>query len=504
VIVEMQEQSERICCPIGYSSASTDRTQKVLHNVFILDQSADREGLVVELLRELVQPHRLNVRAIQRVERGIVLVGLPKILTDSALEHVKSLKASAQAVITYADGSDTWDIATKCRPLIAGANALLDSSKVNFDIELLSCLNEALSNSTDSKSARRRLSEEMKRHGIIGESAAIIEAFEVALRYSSVSDLPVLIGGESGTGKELLARAIAEMDPDHGNGPFVAVNCAAVPSTMMESEVFGHRRGAFTGAERERKGWIRTADKGVLFLDEIGEMELGLQAKFLRVLQDSRVRGLGEDHEVVVTTRFIAATNRNLEQSVQQGTFRNDLLHRLQVLTVRMPSLSERRDDIPILVEHFVEKYRMIPPQPIVTITEDYTAALQNAKMNGNIRELENVVRRSLINPGRTGRLCLQDLPVEFLAQLATQEKARSFPDDETKDIRLDGFVKKIIKTQGWNLQRAVQECEKIVCREALRFTNGNQSEAAKILGVTSRCVYNKLRRFEMQHDFQP
>ena len=199
----------------------------------------------------------------------------------------------------------------------------------------------------------------MKRLGSVGESQAMMAVFHTVLRVSPLSDMPVLITGETGTGKELLAHAIHQLDPKRCHGPFIALNCSALSPGLAESELFGHRRGAFTGADRERKGLIRAAEGGVLFLDEIGELDDALQAKLLRVLQENRVLGIGDDQEVAVNVRIIAATNRNLDAMVQQRTFRADLFHRLNVLAIHIPPLRERPADLKPLIEHFLEKHQI-------------------------------------------------------------------------------------------------------------------------------------------------
>ena len=199
----------------------------------------------------------------------------------------------------------------------------------------------------------------MRDMGMVGSSTAMMRVFRSVIRFSALSDLPVLIAGETGTGKEGLARALHRLDPKRRGGPFVAVNCGAIAASLAESEFFGHRRGAFTGADRDRKGLIRSAEGGVLFLDEIGELEASLQAKLLRVLQENRVLGVGEDREIQVNVRVVAATNRDLDQ-LGQSQFRVDLFHRLNVLSIQVPPLSERADDLAPLTQHFLEKYRSL------------------------------------------------------------------------------------------------------------------------------------------------
>lgn len=479
------------------NSASIRQRPNLPYSVVIFDDLPEREKFVGQLIYGIAVPHSPKTIARRNLQHVVAIVGLPNsVSSNHALEVILRLRGQGQIVIAYADGVNAWDIATKCRPIVAGARTLLDSSKIAFKKELIKAVDDAILVALETERDLPRLRAAMVQHGIIGESVAITDAFLAAIRYSGISDLPVLITGESGTGKELLAKAIAVMDPQHNHGPFVAVNCAAVPSTMAESEVFGHRRGAFTGADHDRKGWIRSADRGVLFMDEIGELEYGLQSKFLRVLQDACVRGVGEDKDVQVKTRFLAATNRNLGQMVRNGEFRNDLLNRLHVLTVQMPSLAQRREDIRLLVEHFVEKHRSIPLHAIVGISEDYVTALENVQMPGNVRELENIVRQSLVHPHNPGMLSLHDLPMEVLARVEDRN-ANAVPENEGGPTsQIESLAKCLVNIHGWNLQSTLRECERIMCLEALKLAHGNQSEAARRLGITSRCIYNKLHRF--------
>jgi two-component system nitrogen regulation response regulator GlnG len=472
--------------------------------VYVSDEQTDREAIVFELVRETgVIPERFPIKHSHSFGGSVSVVGLPAKYwsDDRSLSLICELKQLGHVVIAYANGTDGWSLGTKCRPLLAGASRLMDSSKFEFKSVFVRVLSNAIRQANASQKDELRLRSLMKEHGLIGESTAIMAAFKSAVLFSERTELPVLITGESGTGKELLARSIAKMDPVHNSGPFVAVNCSAVPATMIESEIFGHRRGAFTGAERERKGWIRAADGGVLFLDEIGELELALQTKLLRVLEDHRVRSLGDDNDFLVTTRFLAATNRNLEEMVREGRFRNDLLNRIAVLRLETPSLCHRSDDIPKLIDHFVKKNKIDGTETLFEIDCDYVAALQEVRLHGNIRQLENIVRQSVMHRQHRDELCLHDLPLEILSQLVAQVTPDSMHANGNGNgvtLRIPDVVKDIAVTHGWNLQVSVREFERIVCGEALKITNGNQKEAARLLGVTSRSVYNKLHRFAM------
>src|SRR5262249_49739435 len=242
----------------------------------------------------------------------------------------------------------------------------------------------------------------------------MMAVFHTVLRISPLSDLPVLITGETGTGKGLLAHAIHQLDRKRCQGPFIALNCSALSPGLAESELFGHRRGAFTGADRDRKGLFRAAEGGVLFLDEIGELDEAVQAKLLRVLQAHRVLGIGDDHEVAVNVRIIAATHRNLEAMVQQGTFRADLWHRLHVLAIHIPPLRERPADLKPLLEHFLEKYQGLRPAGPLSAAPEFLEALTQLPLPGNAREVENLVQWVLVHKDDAAPLTLRDLPVDI------------------------------------------------------------------------------------------
>lgn len=259
---------------------------------------------------------------------------------------IRDLKRQGFEIVAYEDGSETWSVRLRCLSLLAGAVQLLDSSAANFDCRIQDTLTEMLSVAARHHQEAQQIMSVMREMGMVGRSAAMMHVFRSVIRFSALSDLPVLIAGETGTGKEGLARALHRLDPKRKAGPFVAVNCGAIAASLAESEFFGHRRGAFTGADRERKGLIRSAEGGVLFLDEIGELDVSLQAKLLRVLQENRVLVVGEDRDIAVNIRVVAATNRNLSQMGQQSQFRADLFHRLNVLSIRVPSLCERNDNL--------------------------------------------------------------------------------------------------------------------------------------------------------------
>ncbi|HBX51190.1 MAG: Fis family transcriptional regulator [Bacteroidetes bacterium RIFOXYA12_FULL_35_11] len=245
---------------------------------------------------------------------------------------------------------------------------------------------------TETKILKRKVN---KTYDIVGESSAINKILEMIERVAP-TDARVLITGENGTGKELVARWVHEKS-NRISGPFVEVNCAAIPSELIESELFGHEKGAFTSAIKQRKGKFEQADGGTLFLDEIGDMSLSAQAKVLRALQENKITRVGSDKDITVNVRVIAATNKNIKKEIDEGNFREDLYHRLSVIIIHVPSLNERKDDIPLLTNHFIklicEEYGM----PEKKITNDAIAELQKIKWTGNIREFRNVIERLII-----------------------------------------------------------------------------------------------------------
>jgi len=294
-------------------------------------------------------------------------------------------------------------------------------------------------------------------HGIVGRSPRMVAVFESILRVADRNQ-PVLITGETGTGKERVALAIHEQGTR--KGPFVAVDCGALSPHLVESELFGHVRGAFTGADRDRKGLLETSAGGTLFLDEIGDLPLALQVKFFRVLQDGEFRPLGTDSMRRFEGRVIAATNRDLEQAVKEGTFRAELYFRLNVLAITVPPLRSRRMDIPLLVHHFLEMFADNGP---VTISPEASNILAEYDWPGNVRELQNCIIRMIANR-KSHRLDIPDIPA--LAGLSTNSSARS----------------------------ALDEAEREVIAKTLLDVGGNVVEAARALGLSRATLYRKMR----------
>jgi transcriptional regulator with GAF, ATPase, and Fis domain len=309
---------------------------------------------------------------------------------------------------------------------------------------------------------------------MIGEHASIKKIQEIIQRVA-VTDATVLITGESGTGKELAARAIHNLSL-RADRPFVPVNCAAIPENLLESELFGHTRGAFTGAHSARAGMFQLANHGTIMLDEVGDLPLPLQAKLLRVLQDGAVRAVGSDQAVNVNVRVIASTNKDLAHQVEKRTFREDLFFRLQVIPIHLPPLRARRSDIPLLINHFLERANRKHGLS-VTIAREAMIYLWEYDWPGNIREMENLVER-LVILSEGGVTELKDLPANIRAFVS--DKKTPQPTLSSGQI---------------NLRAATEQLQLRLMEEALRLANGNKSAAARMLGLKRTTLVAKLRR---------
>ncbi|MCE8023140.1 sigma-54-dependent transcriptional regulator [Billgrantia aerodenitrificans] len=316
-------------------------------------------------------------------------------------------------------------------------------------------------------------------HGIVGESETMQALFHDAARLAK-SDAPILILGESGTGKELLARAIHAESPRAAE-PFIAVNCASIPSELMESEFFGHVKGAFTGASDSRQGLFQAANGGSLFLDEIGEMSPGLQAKLLRALQEKMVKAVGAEKEESVDVRIIAATHRDLEQEIESGNFRSDLFYRLETFSLRIPPLRERQGDIERLVSALIEKHATAQGKRIESVEPVALQTLLDYPYPGNVRELENAIMRA-VTLAEEGLLSHADLP----------ERIRQHGQEQRGVVRQIEAGSALVarSQQSWP---SLEEVEKRYIQKVLEATGGNKRRTADILGIARRTLYRRL-----------
>jgi two-component system, NtrC family, response regulator PilR len=433
---------------------------------------------------------------------GIAVIGMADETDGEGLRRIRDLKISGFGIIACGEGVDLWSVKLRCLPLLAGAGHLLDSAAPDFDDRLRRAIEDMLALEAKNQEEAAELKSTMRALGMVGESAAMMRVFRNVVWYSALSDLPVLITGETGTGKEGLARALHRLDHKRCHGPFLPVNCGAIAPSLAESEFFGHRRGAFTGAERDRKGLIRSAETGVLFLDEIGELDGALQAKLLRVLEENRVLGVGEDREVAVSVRVVAATNRKLEEMERRDRFRMDLLHRLNVLSIEVPALRDRPDDLAPLIAHFLEKYRSLCAGAPPAVGAEYLEALRQLHLPGNVRQLENLVRQALVRRKPETPFGLQDLPPKLLQELIVPDPASPLTEPVGpagfEPAEMANFVVRLLEMNEWNLSRSLNACERDAMEAVMRRVSGNQSRAAELLGITPRSVYNKMRKHRL------
>lgn len=330
----------------------------------------------------------------------------------------------------------------------------------------------------ENRSLKATLSERYSFNNIIAKSESFASVFDTIKRLSPYNTT-VLITGESGTGKELIARAIHEHSPRRGR-PFVAINCGAIPETLMESELFGHKKGAFTDASRDKRGLFEEAHTGTLFLDEVGDLPLHLQVKLLRALQEQKIRRVGDENDISIDVRVISATLRDLDEEMARGTFRDDLLYRLNVVSIHLPPLRERPEDITVLVEHFLKKHstrlgisEKALPAEILKILVEYS-------WPGNARELENCLERALVL-SEGDEIQMSALPHHIVPN-STQKRAAVALDDEG----------------NLSIKYHTETLERALIARALQQTNGNKTQAAKILEISHRTLLYKLKEYRL------
>ena len=316
---------------------------------------------------------------------------------------------------------------------------------------------------------RQELITQYRLENIVGRSPQMLQVYKTIARVAETRST-VLIVGESGTGKELVARAIHFNSP-RASKAFVAVDCSSLVETLLESELFGHVRGAFTGAVASKKGFFEEADSGTCFLDEIGDISLAMQAKLLRVLQEHEIKRVGGTETIKIDVRVVAATNKTLEQLVTEKKFREDLFYRLNVVTIQLPSLRDRPEDIPLLVDHFLRKYATENEKSVPRISPEVIDHLVRHPWPGNVRELENVIERA-VALSRHSVILLEDLPRRLLMELSPMD-TRSLPS-----------------------QLPLSELEKLYIQKVLEETGGNKKKAAEILGIDRRTLYRMASRY--------
>jgi DNA-binding NtrC family response regulator len=457
----------------------TERDDNAAPRVLI----ADDEQSMREWMRILFQRDGFDVLVAEDGAQARDIIArefVDVVLTDirmprvDGLELLKSVRELApDSIVIMMTAHFTRDSEEWRRAREAGASALLE--KPFRDVNLVTLQVRQLIDARRVRHERDVLRQAITRQGfagIIGQSAPMLDVFrlvETVCRTNST----ILITGESGTGKELVARAL-HMQSLRREHPFVAVNCGALPETLLESELFGHLRGAFTGADTNKKGLIEAADKGTVFLDEIAEMSPTMQVKLLRVLQERKYRRVGGTDEVSANIRVIAATNRDLSKLVPEGKFREDLFYRLNVIPIRLPSLRDRTEDVPLIAEHFLAKYTREMGKRIVGLSQDATACLQAYPWPGNVRELENVIERAVALESAE-RVQIQTLPEELRSGRPITPVAGGNGDAEA------------FPAPGFSLERYLEDIERSHIERALKQTQGVQIKAADLLGLTFR-----------------
>jgi len=445
----------------------------VPQTVLVVDDDHDMRAL----LRDVLEEHGYKVTLAQNGQEALKNLRegeYPVVLTDLRMKGIQGIELLAEIKRSFPDTNVVLmtafgSVETALEAMKQGASDYLMKPVKNDDLLRVTerSFREALLRSEINR-LRREVNKEYSFSQILGKSKPMREIFDLIRR---VADSPtnILITGESGTGKELVAKAL-HYNSERKDGAFVAVNCAAIPEQLLESELFGHMRGAFTDAKVDKRGLFEEAAKGTLFLDEISELPLMLQAKLLRAIQEKEIRRLGANRPIAVDTRLIAATNLNLSEEIKAKRFREDLYYRLNVIEMRLPPLRERREDIPLLVDAFLKKFGQARGKDVKGVSESTLAFLIDYAWPGNVRELENVIERA-VTLSRGDKIVPDDLP-------ATIQGSRG-------DRRvLDEAAEKM---------HPLHEIEKEYIKKILEKMGGNKYQAAQVLGIDRKTLYRKL-----------
>jgi two-component system response regulator AtoC len=390
------------------------------------------------------------------------------------LEFLRELKKTGgQATVIMMSAYGTMDTAIEAMKL--GAYDYI--SKPFKPDEILLTLRKAEEREQlrrENQRLRKEVGKEYSFENIVSKNEKMEKIFDVIRKVSQYKST-VLITGESGTGKELVARAL-HYNSDRSQSPFIAVNCGAIPENLLESELFGHAKGAFTDAIRTKKGLFEEADSGTLFLDEIGDLPSQLQVKLLRVLQDGEIRRIGESKPIQIDVRIVAATVKDLSKEVNEGRFREDLFYRLNVLPIHIPPLRERKEDIPLLIQHFIGKYNQAMNKDVAGVDHIAMDTLMNYKWYGNVRELENTVERAIVLSEKNN-IELENLPAE-IQNFREEFQMETVPDEE------------------YSIKRASKTLEINLIKKALHKTKGNHTHAARLLEISHRALLYKIKEY--------
>lgn len=439
-----------------------------------------------EMLRDFLTKEGHRVTDVENGEKALRLLGaksfdlvlldfrMPGMSGLEVLKEAKNLNPDIDAVIITAFGT----IDTAVAAMKAGAKDYITKP---IDFDELSLLMERIADHRRLIKENQILRQELKARGttsdnILYKSRKMAELISLAGRIAP-SHATTLIQGETGTGKELLARLIHQLST-RAEHPFVALNCAAIPETLLESELFGHEKGAFTGAVQRRAGRFEQADGGTLFLDEIGELGPPVQVKLLRFLQEREFQRIGSDRTIKADVRIISATHQDLEARVKDGSFREDLFYRINVVTMQIPPLRERREDIPVLIDHFAKRFALQNSKKFEGISREAHDLLIRYDYPGNVRELENIMERAIVITRGTV-LSVEDLPFQECPGPSTDHGVDRAP--------------------AGSLQSAVELLELRMIEDAMKKTASNQSQAARLLGLSERMLRYKLKKYKLK-----
>jgi two-component system, NtrC family, response regulator AtoC len=454
-------------------------------SILVADDDASIRSLLKQLLVDegfAVLEASTGIEVVDKVKESspdlvIMDVRMPELDGIEALARLKSTNPKTAVLIMTAFGSSNaairamelgaFDYITKpfeLDKISHSVKRVLDYQDLTAEVEVL----------------RDEISSLVQTERIVGNSPAMQEVYKTIGKVAK-ADATVLITGESGTGKELVAEAL-HFNSNRRSGPMVKVSCAALPETLLEAELFGHEKGSFTGAMTQRRGRFEMADKGTIFLDEIGEMTVPTQTKLLRVLQERKIERIGSNLPIKVDIRIIVATNKDLQKQVEPSKFRDDLYYRLNVINIHMPPLRDRKEDIPSLVEHFLAKHRYSATAQPAAISEEAIRRLMEYNWPGNVRELENVIERAVVL-SRGQIITSRELP------FGDHDAAEGEEGEGEADAKGDSsFFKK-----------SVAQFEKDLIMKALRDANGNRSKAAEMLGIYRRLLYAKIKEYGLE-----
>jgi two-component system, NtrC family, response regulator PilR len=452
----------------------------------MLDITLRREGYKVET----VNSGEAGKKKLDCALYDVVItdIKMPNIDGIEVLRHAHKVSPdSAVILITAVDDYEAAVEAVKA----GGASDYIRKSPAMVD-ELKLAIRRALEKvalSRQNFALKRDAATRNSLENIVGNSPAI-ERLKHTIRTVASTQSTVLIYGESGTGKELVARAVHSCSP-RATEAFVSINCGAFPETLLESELFGYVKGAFTGANQNKRGLFEVADRGTVFLDEIGEMSLSMQVKLLRVLQERCVRPVGGTDEVAIDVRVLAATNRDLERQVAENTFREDLYYRLNVIPITVPPLRERREDVPLLVNHFVKKYAKSAGRAIAQVSPESFNLLSTYEWPGNVRQLENTIERAVAL--ETGETLNVQLPVE--RPRARAAAAGAGADTSANAISVPAGA---VLPEGMDMGKYVAEIERSLLKSALQQSSGVQTRAADALRISYRSFRHLMKKYEL------